>query len=52
MSRFIGDKNFYKTVLGIAAPIMIQNGISNFVNLLDNLMVDNWVLNPCPELRS
>lgn len=39
MSRFIGDKQFYKTVLGIAAPIMIQNGISNFVNLLDNLMV-------------
>lgn len=39
MSRFIGDKQFYKTVLGIAVPIMIQNGISNFVNLLDNLMV-------------
>ena len=26
-------------VLGLALPIMIQNGISNFVNLLDNLMI-------------
>jgi len=33
------DKNFYKLVMGVALPIMIQNGISNFVNLLDNLMI-------------
>ncbi|MBQ6036544.1 MAG: MATE family efflux transporter, partial [Lachnospiraceae bacterium] len=26
-------------VFGIAVPIMIQNGISNFVGLLDNVMV-------------
>ncbi|MCR5683895.1 MAG: MATE family efflux transporter [Lachnospiraceae bacterium] len=26
-------------VLGIAVPMMIQNGITNFVNLLDNIMV-------------
>ena len=26
-------------VLTVALPIMIQNGISNFVNLLDNVMV-------------
>ena len=37
--RFIGDKNFYKMVLTIAVPIIIQNGISNFVNMLDNIMV-------------
>lgn len=37
--KFIGDKNFYKMVLMIAVPIMIQNGITNFVNLLDNIMV-------------
>ena len=30
---------FYKTVLGVAVPIMIQNGITNFVGLLDNIMV-------------
>ena len=39
LKRFVGDKNFYRSVLAIAMPIMIQNGISNFVNLLDNIMV-------------
>lgn len=39
LSKFIGDKKFYKTVLIVALPIMIQNGITNFVNLLDNIMV-------------
>ena len=37
--KFIGDKAYYMMVLGIAVPIMIQNGITNFVNLLDNIMV-------------
>lgn len=37
--KFIGDKAFYKMVLYIAVPIIIQNGITNFVNLLDNIMV-------------
>ena len=27
-------------VLAVALPIMVQNGITQFVNLLDNLMVD------------
>ena len=35
----IGDRKFYAMVLGIAVPMMIQNGITNFVNLLDNIMV-------------
>lgn len=39
MKKFIGDKQFYKSVFSIALPIMIQNGISNIVNMLDNLMV-------------
>ena len=38
-SKYIGDKAFYKMVLTIAVPIMVQNGISNFVSLLDNLMI-------------
>lgn len=38
-NRFIGDKAFYKMVLLIAVPIMIQNGITNFVGLLDNIMI-------------
>ena len=37
--KFIGDRHFYKMVLLIAVPIMIQNGITHFVNLLDNIMV-------------
>lgn len=37
--KLIGDKAFYKMVLGVAVPIMIQNGITNFVGLLDNIMV-------------
>ncbi len=37
--KFIGDKAFYRTILGVTVPIMIQNGISSFVNMLDNVMV-------------
>lgn len=39
MKKFIGDKAFYKMVLLIAVPIMIQNGLTNFVSLLDNIML-------------
>ena len=39
MSKFIGNKTFYKMVLMIAVPIMVQNGITNFVSLLDNIMI-------------
>lgn len=35
----IGDRAFYKMVLIIVVPIIIQNAITNFVNLLDNIMV-------------
>ena len=37
--KFIGDKAFYRMVLALAVPVMIQNGITNFVGLLDNIMV-------------
>ena len=39
LKRYFGDKAFYKMVLGIAVPVMIQNGITNLVGLLDNIMV-------------
>lgn len=39
MIKLIGNKEFYKRVLLIAIPIMVQNGITNFVSLLDNIMV-------------
>ena len=39
LRKYIGDKKFYKSVLALAIPIMIQNGITNLVNMLDNIMV-------------
>lgn len=39
LKRYIGDRGFYRRVLGVAVPIIIQNGITNFVSLLDNIMV-------------
>ena len=39
MKKLIGDKAFYKMVLFVAVPIMVQNAITNFVGLLDNIMV-------------
>ena len=39
LHRYIGDRAFYRRVLGVAVPIIIQNGITNFVSLLDNIMV-------------
>ncbi len=33
------DWPFYKRILMVALPIIIQNGITNFVSLLDNVMV-------------
>ena len=36
---YIGDRAFYMTVLSLIIPVIIQNSISNFVSLLDNLMV-------------
>ena len=35
----IGDRAFYRTVLVIIIPVIIQSSISNFVSFLDNLMV-------------
>ena len=38
-SRYIGDKAFYKSVLILLIPIIIQQFITSFVSLLDNVMV-------------
>ncbi len=38
-STLIGNKAFYRQVLIIALPIILQNLITNFVSLLDNVMV-------------
>ena len=39
LKRYFGDRAFYRRVFAIAIPIIIQNGITNFVSLLDNIMV-------------
>ena len=39
LRTYFGDKAFYRRVLTIAVPIFLQNAITNFVSLLDNLMV-------------
>ncbi len=37
--KYWGDRDFLKRFLIIALPIAVQNGITNFVNMLDNVMV-------------
>ena len=39
MGKYIGDRRFYSRVLKVMIPIVIQQGITNFVGLLDNIMV-------------
>ena len=39
IKSFFGDKMFYKEVTGIALPIMAQQFVTSFVNLIDNVMV-------------
>lgn len=50
MSRFrqkyIGTKAFYATVMGLVLPMIVQQGITQFVNLLDNVMVGRLGTNP------
>lgn len=37
--KFIGKRRFYAMIMAIALPIMVQNGITNFVSMIDNIMV-------------
>lgn len=37
--RYVGDRAFYHGLFLLIFPMMIQQGITNLVNLLDNLMV-------------
>ncbi len=37
--KFIGDKLFYKNVLFMVVPMILQNLVTNFVSLIDNIMV-------------
>lgn len=37
--KLIGDRRFYARTMRIAIPIIIQNGITNLVGMLDNVMI-------------
>jgi putative MATE family efflux protein len=39
LKKFIGDRAFYRRAAAVALPIMLQNVVTNFVSLLDNIMV-------------
>ena len=39
LKKFFGNKEFYKNLLKISLPIILSQLISQFVSLLDNLMV-------------
>jgi len=39
IKRYVGDKNFYRVLIALIVPLVIQQGITNFVSLLDNVMV-------------
>ena len=39
LKKFIGNRDFYRRTLAIMIPVLIQNVITNFVSLLDNIMV-------------
>ena len=39
LRKYVGDKAFIKSVMIILLPLVVQQGITSAVNLLDNLMV-------------
>lgn len=39
LRKFIGDRAFYRRLMLVAVPIIVQYAITNFVSLLDNIMV-------------
>ena len=39
LKRLIGSRDFYRRLFAVMAPVLVQNVITNFVSLLDNVMV-------------
>ena len=39
IKKYIGDRAFYRKLFAVLVPIFVQNLITSFVNLLDNIMV-------------
>ena len=46
MKKWVGTRQFYKRLLYMAVPIMVQNLITNFVGFLDNIMVGQLGTSP------
>ena len=44
--KFIGDRAFYKIVLSMVIPMILQNLVTNFVSLIDNIMVGSMGTEP------
>ena len=38
-NKLFGDRSFFRHMMAIAMPIILQNLVTNFVSLLDNVMV-------------
>jgi putative MATE family efflux protein len=39
IKKYVGDREFYHRVVALVIPLVVQQGITSFVNLLDNVMV-------------
>ena len=39
LRKYIGNREFYRKLFAVMIPVLVQNVITNFVSLLDNIMV-------------
>ena len=39
LKKYLGDGKFYRRVFVLMIPIMLQNGITNLVSMVDNIMI-------------
>lgn len=39
LKQYVGDRKLYRRLFALMIPIMVQNGITNFVSMLDNIMI-------------
>ena len=44
--KFIGDRGFYKMVLSMVIPMILQMAVTNLVSLIDNIMVGRLGTDP------
>lgn len=45
-TKYLGDRAFYKMLASVVLPIIVQNAITTFVGLLDNIMVGKTGTDP------